>query len=246
MRDVKTVVDDGTAARDAKIITAIPAAVQAVTGRIRNAAAACGRDPDSVRLLAVSKTFAAPCVRAAHASGQTAFGESYLQEAVDKMGALADLPLEWHFIGPIQSNKTAAIAAHFDWVHSLDRDKAAQRLAAARPAGLPALNVCIQVNVSAEASKSGVAPGQVEALARVVLSLPRLRLRGLMTIPRPSPDPVLQRAQFRVLRELKDSLQTRGITLDTLSMGMSDDLESAIAEGATLVRVGSAIFGSRA
>lgn len=236
---------NGTAACGPKIITAIPAAVQAVKSRIRHAAEACGRDPDSVRLLAVSKTFPASYLRAAHGSGQMAFGESYVQEALDKIGGLADLPLEWHFIGPIQSNKTAAVAAHFHWVHSLDRDKVAQRLAAARPAGLPPLNVCIQVNVSAEASKSGVAPEQALALARAVLSLPRLKLRGLMTIPRPSLDPVEQRAQFRVLRKLRDSLETRGIVLDTLSMGMSDDLESAIAEGATLVRVGSAIFGSR-
>jgi len=204
---------------------------------------AARRPPKSVRLLAVSKTFPAEAVRAAHAAGQTAFGESYLQEALAKQAALADLALEWHFIGPIQSNKTRPIAEHFAWVHGVDRLKVAQRLSEARPAGLPALNVCIQVNVSGEASKHGVAPDQALELARQVAELPRLRLRGFMAIPRETADPDAQRAQFASLRKLLEA--SAGLGLDTLSMGMSGDLEAAIMEGATIVRVGSAIFGKR-
>lgn len=204
---------------------------------------AARRPPESVRLLAVSKTFPAEAVRAAHAAGQTAFGESYLQEALAKQAALADLALEWHFIGPIQSNKTRPIAEHFAWVHGVDRLKIAQRLSEARPAGLPALNVCIQVNVSGEASKHGVAPDQAVDLARQVAGLPGLRLRGFMAIPRETDDPTQQCAQFASLRRLLE--EAGGLGLDTLSMGMSGDLEAAIMEGATIVRVGSAIFGKR-
>jgi hypothetical protein len=220
--------------------------LQAVMTRIAAAARACGRAPESVRLVAVSKTFPAAALREAFAAGQKAFGESYLQEALDKIRALSDLPLEWHFVGPIQSNKTRPIAEHFDWVHSVDRLKIAQRLSDARPPALPPLQVCIQVNVSGERTKSGVPPERVFDLVAAVLALPRLRLRGLMTIPRPTSDPAEQRTQFRELRELRDRVAALGISLDTLSMGMSDDLEAAIAEGATLVRVGRAIFGERA
>ncbi len=196
-------------------------------------------------LIAVSKTHPAEMVRAAAAAGQRDFGENYVQEALAKIAALSDLPLTWHFIGPIQSNKTRAIAESFHWVHSLDREKIAVRLSEARPAHLPPLNVCIEVNVSGEASKSGVAPDELAALARRVSSLPRLSLRGLMAIPEPTPDAELQRRRFRMLRELKDALAGEGLALDALSMGMSADLETAIAEGATMVRVGTAIFGER-
>ena len=220
--------------------------LQAVKFRIATAAAAAGRNPRDIVLVAVSKTFPAADVRAAHAAGQSDFGESYAQEAVEKQPALADLPLVWHFIGPIQSNKTRAVAEHFAWVHSVDRLKIAERLAAQRPAGLPPLQVCLQVNVSGEATKHGVAPGEAALLARAVARLPRLRLRGLMAIPEPTGDPRLQRARFEALRDLRDALAREGLDLDTLSMGMSDDLEAAIAEGATMVRVGTAIFGPRA
>lgn len=223
----------------------VPEALQAVLVRIEAAARAVGRDPAAVRLVAVSKTFAPPALRAAWAAGQRAFGENYVQEALDKMRSLQDLAIEWHFIGPIQSNKTRSIAERFDWVHSVDRLKIAQRLSAARPAALPPLQICLQVNLEGEDSKSGVPPQEVEALARAVARLPGLVLRGLMTIPRPTPDPVQQRAQFRALRVLQDRLGAAGIALDTLSMGMSEDLEAAIAEGATMVRVGRAIFGER-
>lgn len=198
-----------------------------------------------MRLLAVSKTFPAEAIRAAHAAGQQAFGESYVQEAVAKIEALADLPIEWHFIGPIQSNKTRPIAEHFAWVHSVDRAKIADRLSAARPPQLPDLQICLQVNVSKEHTKSGVAPEQLAALARHVRDLPRLKLRGLMAIPEPTADPARQHEAFRRLRRLLEQLNAEGFALDTLSMGMSDDLEAAIAEGATIVRVGSAIFGAR-
>jgi PLP dependent protein len=198
-----------------------------------------------VSLFAVSKTFAAPALRAAWAAGERAFGENYVQEALDKMQQLQDLPIEWHFIGPIQSNKTRVIAERFRWVHSVDRLKVAQRLSEARPAGVQPLQVCLQVNLDGEASKSGAAPGELETLARAVAKLPGLALRGLMAIPRPTADPLQQRAQFRALRTLKDGLVANGIQLDALSMGMSGDLEAAIAEGATLVRVGTAIFGPR-
>jgi len=223
----------------------VPEALQAVLARIEAAARAAGRDPAAVHLVAVSKTFAPPALRAAWAAGQRAFGENYVQEALDKMHGLEDLAIEWHFIGPIQSNKTRLIAERFQWVHSVDRLKIARRLSEARPAGLPPLQVCLQVNLEGEESKSGASLQEIEALARAVAGLPGLALRGLMTIPRPTPDPVQQRAQFRALRELRDRLGAAGIALDTLSMGMSEDLEAAIAEGATMVRVGRAIFGER-
>ena len=193
-----------------------------------------------VRLLAVSKTWPA-----AVAAGQRAFGENYVQEGVAKVDELAGLGLEWHFIGPLQSNKTRLVANRFSWVHSIDRLKIAERLSEQRDVHLPPLEVCIQVNVSGEASKSGVAPPDLPELARAVAALPRLRLRGLMTIPEPTPDVALQRARFASLRAMRDELNAAGLALDTLSMGMSDDLEAAIAEGSTLVRVGTAIFGSR-
>ncbi|MFZ5556637.1 MAG: YggS family pyridoxal phosphate-dependent enzyme [Pseudomonadota bacterium] len=223
----------------------IPEGLQAVAERIRRAAEASGRAASAIKLLAVSKTFSADAVRAAYAAGQRTFGENYVQEALDKMGRLGDLDIEWHFIGPIQSNKTGAIARHFDWVHGIDREQIARRLSEARPATRGPLQVCVQVNVGGEASKSGVAPEAAASLARSVTSLPGLRLRGLMTIPRPSEDPAVLRAQFRRLRQLAEELRGAGLDLDTLSMGMSDDLETAIAEGATLVRVGTAIFGPR-
>jgi pyridoxal phosphate enzyme (YggS family) len=223
----------------------IAANLQAVRARIERAARAAGRPPESVGLVAVSKTFPAEHIRAAHAAGHAAFGENHVQEAVQKITQLAALPLVWHYIGPIQSNKTAAIAAHFDWVHSVDREKVARRLNEGRPAEKPPLEVCIQVNVSGEESKSGIAPGEVEALAAAVAGLPRLRLRGLMAIPEPTSDAALQRQRFAELRRLLETLAARGYALDVLSMGMSDDLEAAIAEGSTLVRIGTAIFGSR-
>ncbi|MCL6556699.1 MAG: YggS family pyridoxal phosphate-dependent enzyme [Burkholderiales bacterium] len=226
-------------------MTTIQTALQGVRRRIEKAAAECGRDPATITLLAVSKTFGADAIRAAYACGQRAFGESYVKEALAKMAALNDLAIEWHFIGPVQSNKTRPIAEHFAWVHSVDREKIARRLAEQRPASLPPLNVCVQVNVSGEAAKSGVAPEAVAPLARFIATLPRLRLRGLMTIPEATPDVTLLRRRFRLLRELKDALGREGLELDTLSMGMSQDLEAAVCEGATLVRVGSAIFGER-
>ena len=199
-----------------------------------------------MRLLAVSKTFPAAAVREAYLAGQTAFGENYLQEALDKMDALRDLPLEWHFIGPIQSNKTRAIAENFAWVHSVDRLKIAERLSAQRPPHLPPLNVCLQVNVSGEESKSGVAPEEVMELAQAVAPLPNLKLRGLMTIPSPATGEMeQQRMPFAEMRVLLDQLNLQGMALDTLSMGMSHDFPAAIMEGATIVRIGTAIFGSR-
>lgn len=210
--------------------------------RIREAAQASGRDLDGVGLLAVSKTKPAAAVREAFAAGVRDFGENYLQEALDKQAELSELPLIWHFIGPIQSNKTKPIAEHFAWVHSVDRLKIAQRLSEQRPAGLPPLNICLQVNVSAEASKSGCAPAELAALALAVSQLPNLRLRGLMAIPEPTDDEAAQRAAFARLRELRDGLP---LPLDTLSMGMSHDLDAAIAEGATWVRIGTALFGAR-
>lgn len=228
-----------------KIMTAIASRLQAVAERIAQAARSAGVPPEGVRLVAVSKTFPARKVREAFCAGQRAFGESYVQEAVEKMAELYDLPLEWHFVGPIQSNKTRLIAERFDWVHSLDREKIARRLSEARPEERPPLKVLIQVNVSGEATKGGVRPEEVERLARYILSLPRLELKGLMAIPRPSRDFAEQRSQFRILRQLQETLRRHGIFLDTLSMGMSDDLEAALAEGATLVRVGAAIFGER-
>jgi len=220
---------------------------QAVLQRIQAAERASGRTPGAVRLLAVSKTFPADAVRAVHALGQRAFGENYVQEGAAKRAQLADLPdVEWHFIGPLQSNKTAPAAAAFAWVESVDRLKIAERLSAQRPDALPPLNVCIEVNVSGEASKGGVAPADVPALAAAIAALPRLALRGIMGIPAPTADVAEQRRQFRELRECFDALHRQGHAVDTLSMGMSADLEAAIAEGSTQVRVGTAIFGSRA
>ncbi len=227
----------------------IAQALQQVARRIEVAAAAAARPPGSVALLAVSKTQPAAAVRAALAAGQRAFGENYVQEALAKMAALADVraQLEWHLIGPLQSNKTRAVAEAFDWVHSVDRLKLAQRLAEQRPAWLPPLNICLQVNVSGEASKSGVQPEELPALARAVAALPaeRVRLRGLMSIPEPAEGLDAQRAPHRRLRELLAALNDAGYALDTLSMGMSADLEAAVAEGATLLRIGTAIFGAR-
>lgn len=223
--------------------------LQAVTARIDAACRAALRNPQTVTLLAVSKTFGPEAVIEAADAGQRAFGENYLQEALDKMASIRasrpDLLLEWHFIGPIQSNKTRPIAEHFDWVHSVDREKIAQRLSEQRPAHLPPLNICLQVNISGEESKSGVAPEQLGPLANTVSMLPRLALRGLMAIPEAAEDMDRQHAPLRRLRQLCDSLREQGLALDTLSMGMSADLEAAIAEGATIVRIGTAIFGKR-
>ena len=226
-------------------MTTISERVQAIRCSIRDAARNAGRDPESVMLLAVSKAHPAGALRAAYDAGQRVFGESYLQEALDKMAELVGLPIDWHFIGPIQSNKTRPIAEHFSWAHGVDRLKIAQRLADARSDKLPPLNVCLQVNVSGEASKSGCPPQELPELAHAVAALPRIRLRGLMAIPEPTSDVALQRRRFRILFELHEALKREGLALDTLSMGMSADLEAAIAEGATLVRVGSAIFGAR-
>ncbi|WP_313711761.1 YggS family pyridoxal phosphate-dependent enzyme [Pseudomonas sp.] len=216
--------------------------LSALAARIHNAAQAAGRDPASVQLLAVSKTKPAAAIREIYAAGVRDVGENYLQEALAKQEELRDLPLIWHFIGPIQSNKTKAIAEHFDWVHSVDRLKIAQRLSEQRPAGLPPLNICLQVNVSGEDSKSGCAPADLPALANAVAALPNLRLRGLMAIPEPTDDRATQEAAFASLRQLQEKLQ---LGLDTLSMGMSHDLEAAIAQGATWVRIGTALFGAR-
>ena len=213
-----------------------------VSQRIRAAADAVQRDASSIHLLAVSKTKPAQAVREAYAAGLLEFGENYLQEALGKQAELTDLPLSWHFIGPIQSNKTRAIAENFAWVHSVDRLKIAQRLSEQRPADLPPLNICIQVNVSGEASKSGCTPADLPALARAISALPRLKLRGLMAIPEPTEDRTEQDAAFAAVRDLQASLN---LPLDTLSMGMSHDLESAIAQGATWVRIGTALFGAR-
>jgi pyridoxal phosphate enzyme (YggS family) len=213
-----------------------------VSSRIRAAALASRRDEHSVQLLAVSKTKPAKALREAYAAGLRDFGENYLQEALGKQLELADLPLIWHFIGPIQSNKTRAIAEHFAWVHSVDRLKIAQRLSEQRPADLPPLNICIQVNVSGEASKSGCTPADLPALANAISELPRLTLRGLMAIPEPTDDRAEQDAAFAAVQSLQASLN---LPLDTLSMGMSHDLESAIAQGATWVRIGTALFGAR-
>jgi len=223
--------------------------LQQVKQRIVSACDEAGRSVDTVTLLAVSKTFGADAVRSALAAGQQAFGENYVQEALAKIESLADLRarLQWHLIGPLQSNKTRPVAEAFDWVHSVDRLKIAQRLAEQRPPGLAPLQLCLQVNVSGQASKSGVAPHELPALARAVAALPpgQVRLRGLMSIPEPADDAAAQRAPHRLLRELLAALNAEGLALDTLSMGMSADLEAAVAEGSTLVRVGSAIFGAR-
>ena len=216
--------------------------IELVSQRIRAAADAAQRDASSVHLLAVSKTKPAQAVREAYAAGMRDFGENYLQEALGKQAELTDLPLSWHFIGPIQSNKTRAIAENFAWVHSVERLKIAQRLSEQRPADLPPLNICIQVNVSGEASKSGCTPADLPALAQAISALPRLKLRGLMAIPEPTDDRAAQDAAFATVRELQAGLN---LPLDTLSMGMSHDLESAIAQGATWVRIGTALFGAR-
>jgi pyridoxal phosphate enzyme (YggS family) len=229
-------------------MASIAAKLQQVRQRIDAACVIAQRPVQSVTLLAVSKTFDGQAVRAAHAAGQRAFGENYVQEALAKIRTLGDVQpaIDWHLIGPLQSNKTREVAAAFDWVHSVDRLKLAERLSVQRPPELAPLQVCLQVNISGEASKSGVAPAELPALAHAVATLPRLRLRGLMAIPEPAVDPAAQRLPYRALRGLLDALRTEGLALDTLSMGMSDDLEAAIAEGATIVRVGSAIFGRRA
>lgn len=230
-------------------MTTIEGNLQQVRERLARACEAAGRDANAVTLLAVSKTFGPEQVADAVAAGQRAFGENYIQEGVEKVLALqALLPgadLEWHCIGPVQSNKTRLVATHFDWVHSVDRLKIAQRLSEQRPEYRAPLQVCLQVNVDGGANKSGVAPDELPALAHVVATLPRLRLRGLMCIPEPSEDMAVQRAAFRRVRELQQALTDQGLALDVLSMGMSDDLEPAVAEGATLVRVGRAIFGHR-
>jgi pyridoxal phosphate enzyme (YggS family) len=225
----------------------LPGRLAQVHGRIAAACMQWGRAGDSVRLLAVSKTQPADAVRAAFGAGHRAFGENYVQEALDKIAALTDLraQLEWHLIGPLQSNKTRAVAEAFDWVHSVDRLKIAQRLSQQRPPTLPPLQLCLQVNVSGEESKSGLAPADVPEVARAVAALPRLHLRGLMSIPAPAQGFEAQRAAHRALRELFEALNAQGLALDTLSMGMSDDLEAAIAEGSTIVRVGTAVFGAR-
>lgn len=238
-------------------MTAILSNLQAVHSAIDRAAQLAQRDAAQITLLAVSKTVSAEVMRTAYSAGQTAFGENYLQEALDKMQALRDLPIEWHFIGPIQSNKTRAIAENFSWVHSVDRLKIAERLSAQRPPHLPPLNVCLQINVSNEDSKSGVAPQDAVAMAHAIAKLPHLKLRGLMAIPAPvenlPPDETLaaQRAPLALLRSLLQQINggkpanISGMNLDTLSMGMSHDLEAAILEGATIVRIGTAIFGKR-
>jgi len=226
-------------------MTAILSNLQATREAIAQAARAAHRNVTDVRLLAVSKTFPAAAVREAYRAGQSAFGENYLQEALQKIGELRDLPLEWHFIGPIQSNKTRAIAESFDWVHSVDRLKIAERLSEQRPPSLPPLNVCLQVNVSGEDSKSGIAQNDVLGLAQAAALLPHLKLRGLMAIPAPAQDEAAQRKPFAQMRELFEQLNSQGMMLDTLSMGMSHDYPAAIREGATIVRIGTAIFGTR-
>ncbi|WP_422098338.1 YggS family pyridoxal phosphate-dependent enzyme [Variovorax sp.] len=221
--------------------------LQHVRQRIATACADAGRAPGAVRLLAVSKTFGPEAVREAHAAGQAAFGENYVQEGLDKIAALADLraDLEWHCIGPLQSNKTRPVAEQFDWVHSVDRLKIAERLSAQRPAHLPPLQVCLQVNVDGGANKSGVTPEEALPLAHAVAALPQLVLRGLMAIPEPAPDFEAQRALFLRATALFDQIRDAGIALDTLSLGMSADLEAAVSAGSTMVRIGTAIFGGR-
>ena len=226
-------------------MSSIPLNLQAVRQRIEVATRAAGRPAQSVLLVAVSKSFSSAAVREAASAGQRDFGENYLQEGLGKIRELGPLGLTWHYIGPIQSNKTRAIAEHFDWVHTIERGKIAERLSQARGPGKPELQTCIQVNVSGETSKSGIAPEEVAGLARQVAGIARLKLRGLMAIPEPASDERMQRARFAQLRELRNRLNREGFVMDTLSMGMSADLEAAIAQGATLVRVGTAIFGER-
>ena len=227
------------------IMTTIASNLQAVHDAIASAATGAGRQTVEISLLAVSKAFAPDMIREAYRAGQRLFAESYVQEALDKIELLRDLPIEWHYIGPIQSNKTRAIAENFSWVHSVDRLKIAERLSEQRPAWLPELQVCLQVNISMEASKSGVTPVEAGDLAHAIAKLPRLKLRGLMTVPAPSDEFDVQRLNFAKLRELRDRLNRQGMQLDTLSMGMSHDFAAAIAEGATIVRIGTAIFGER-
>ena len=229
------------------IMSVIAANLQAVNHDIAAAAQQAGRAPSDVMLLAVSKTVSAARVREAVAAGQRAFGENYVQEGVEKIAALDDLrgQLQWHFIGPLQSNKTRPVAEQFDWVHAIDRLRIAERLSAQRPAGLPPLQVCIQVNISDEDTKSGVAPAEVPALAQAIAQLPNLRLRGLMVIPTPHADPEQRRPSFRRAKALFDALAAQFAGVDTLSMGMSDDFAIAVAEGSTLVRIGTALFGAR-
>lgn len=224
--------------------------LQAVRGRIERAAHSARRHPSEVTLLAVSKTHPVARIEEARAAGQAAFGENYVQEALEKMDALRTGPhagpgLEWHMIGPLQSNKTRLAAERFDWVHTLSSEKIARRLSEQRPAGMTPLNVLIQINVSGEASKAGVSANEVRSLSETVQSLKGLRLRGLMAIPEPSADTKLQRARFSQVKILFEQMKGKGVSMDTLSMGMSDDMESAIAEGATIVRIGTAIFGAR-
>ena len=228
-------------------MTTIGDKLQQVRTRIEKACAACGRDAASVRLLAVSKTFPEAALREAHAAGQRAFGENYVQEGVAKIQALADLrrDIEWHCIGPLQSNKTRVVAEHFDWVHSVDRLKIAQRLSEQRPAGMAPLQLCLQVNVDGGANKSGVAPGEALALARQVADLPNVRLRGLMAIPEPADGFEAQRELFLRATALFGEMKAAGLPLDVLSLGMSADLEAAVAAGSTMVRIGTAIFGGR-
>lgn len=226
-------------------MTTIATKLQTVRARIAAACLAAGRDAREVRLLAVSKTFGPEAVAQAYAAGQTAFGENYIQEAVEKIAALRELPIEWHCIGPIQSNKTRLVAENFAWAHTVDRLRIAQRLSEQRPPELPPLQVCIQVNVDGGATKSGVVPADALALARAVAALPRLQLRGLMCIPEPAPDFAAACALFARAKTLFDDLKRAGLKLDTLSMGMTADLEAAIHAGSTLVRVGTAIFGGR-
>ena len=227
------------------IMTTIASNLQAVRAAMMSAAVAAGRPAGDIGLLAVSKTFPADAIREAYQAGQTCFAENYVQEALEKIAVLHELPIEWHYIGPIQSNKTRPIAENFAWVHSVDRLKIAERLSAQRPEHLPPLQICLQVNISGEVSKSGVPPDDVCGLALDIAVLPNLRLRGLMAVPAPSEDVVIQRFYFAQLRELRDQLNRQGLQLDTLSMGMSHDFAAAIAEGATMVRIGTAIFGTR-
>ena len=226
-------------------MTTISANLQAVLARIGEAARRCGRQPEEIALLAVSKTWPGSYVQEAARAGQKAFGENYVQEGVDKVRETALPDLEWHFIGPLQSNKTRLVAEAFQWVHSVDRLKIAERLSQQRPAHLPPLQICLQVNISNEDSKSGVPEEDVASLAQQIAYLPRLKLRGLMTIPAPASEFAQQRAPFRRLRKLYEQLNRNGFALDTLSMGMSNDIEAAIAECSTLVRVGTAVFGER-
>jgi pyridoxal phosphate enzyme (YggS family) len=226
-------------------MTSISDNLQAVRARIFAACVSAGRNLSEVKLIAVSKTCPSAAVAEAVNAGQGVFGESYVQEATAKIAALGGRDLEWHFVGPLQSNKTRLVAECFDWVHSIDRPKIAERLSAQRPPNLPPLQVCVEVNISGEGSKGGVTAEAVEALCRAVAVLPNIRLRGLMAIPEQTTDAILARRQFRAVRELLDRLNASGFSLDTLSMGMSGDLEAAIMEGATLVRVGTAIFGER-